>query len=58
MDGCLLPLKNTGKQVFRFLNHIQRHTDEPKKIRMADQLKHKIRNLINHTSDYPVKVKK
>ena len=58
MVGCLLPPKNTGRQVFRFLNHIQRHADEPEKIRMADQLKHKIRNLINHTSDYPVKVNK
>ena len=58
MDGCLLLPKNTGKQVFRFLNHIQRHTDEPKKRRMAVQLKHKIRNLSNHTSDYPVKVNK
>ena len=58
MVGCLLPPKNTGRQVFRFLNHIQRHIDEPEKIRMADQLKHKTRNLSNHTSDYSVKVKK
>ena len=58
MDSCLLPPKNTSRQVFRFLNHIQRHADEPEKIRMADQLKHKIRNLINHTSDYLVKVNK
>ena len=58
IDGCLRPPKNTGRQVFRFLNHIQRQAYEPEKIRMADQLKYKTRNLINHTSDYPVKVKK
>ena len=58
MVGCLLPPKNTGRQVFIFFNHIQRQVDEPEKIRMADQLKHKTRNLSNHTSNYPIKVKK
>ena len=58
MDGCLLPPKNTDRQVLKFLTHIQRHVDELEKIKMADQLKHKTRNLINHTSDYLVKVKK
>ena len=58
MDGCLLPPKNTGRQVFRFLNHIQRQADEPEKIRMVDQLKHKTRNLSNHISNYPIKAKK
>ena len=58
MDVCLLPPKNIGRQVFRFLNHIQSHANEPEKIRMAYQLKHKTRNLSNHTSDYSVKVKK
>ena len=38
MVGCLLPPKNIGRQVLRFLNHIQRHVNEPEKIRMADQL--------------------
>ena len=58
MDGCLLSPKNAGRHAFTFLNHIQRQADEPEKIKMADQLKHKTRNLSNHTSDCPIKVKK
>ena len=58
MDGCLLPPKNIGRQVFRFLNHIQKHADEPEKIRLANQLKHKTRNIINHTIECPLNVNK
>ena len=46
MDGCLLSPKNAGRHAFTFLNHIQRQADEPEKIKMADQLKLKTRNLI------------